>query len=208
MTKTTPDFSLEIATGAQLIAGIDEAGRGPLCGPVVAAAVIFPRHDIEIPVIIRDSKQMTPAQRACAYDWITNNTIWAVAECGPAEIDELNILWASMTAMKRAIDKLPAAPDHCLIDGNRLPPDLIGTAVIRGDTKSLSIAAASIIAKQTRNKIMHLLAQQYPQYGWDKNAGYPTKSHLQAIDQYGINEHYRKSFGPIKERIKNETSYN
>lgn len=202
MTKTTPDFSLEIATGAQLIAGIDEAGRGPLCGPVVAAAVIFPRHDIEIPVIIRDSKQMTPAQRACAYDWITNNTIWAVAECSPTEIDELNILWASMTAMKRAIDKLPAAPDHCLIDGNRLPPDLIGTAVVRGDTKSLSIAAASIIAKQTRDKIMHLLAQQYPQYGWDKNAGYPTKSHLQAIDQYGINEHYRKSFGPIKERIK------
>ncbi|MDW2975186.1 MAG: ribonuclease HII [Alphaproteobacteria bacterium] len=208
MTKTTPDFSLEIATGAQLIAGIDEAGRGPLCGPVVAAAVIFPRHDIEIPVIIRDSKQMTPAQRACAYDWITNNTIWAAAECSPAEIDELNILWASMTAMKRAIDKLPAAPDHCLIDGNRLPPDLIGTAVVRGDTKSLSIAAASIIAKQTRDKIMHLLAQQYPQYGWDKNAGYPTKSHLQAIDQYGINEHYRKSFGPIKERIKNETSHN
>lgn len=208
MTKTTPDFSLEIATGAQLIAGIDEAGRGPLCGPVVAAAVIFPHHDIEIPVIIRDSKQMTPAQRACAYDWITNNTIWAVAECSPAEIDELNILWASMTAMKRAIDKLPAAPDHCLIDGNRLPPDLIGTAVVRGDTKSLSIAAASIIAKQTRDKIMHLLAQQYPQYGWDKNAGYPTKSHLQAIDQYGINEHYRKSFGPIKERIKNETSHN
>lgn len=202
MTKTTPDFSLEIATGAQLIAGIDEAGRGPLCGPVVAAAVIFPRHDIEIPVIIRDSKQMTPAQRACAYDWITNNTIWAVAECSPAEIDELNILWASMTAMKRAINKLPTAPDHCLIDGNRLPPDLIGTAVVRGDTKSLSIAAASIIAKQTRDKIMHLLAQQYPQYGWDKNAGYPTKSHLQAIDQYGINEHYRKSFGPIKERIK------
>ncbi len=202
MTKTTPDFSLEIATGAQLIAGIDEAGRGPLCGPVVAAAVIFPGHDIEIPVIIRDSKQMTPAQRACAYDWITNNTIWAVAECSPAEIDELNILWASMTAMKRAINKLPAAPDHCLIDGNRLPPDLIGTAVVRGDTKSLSIAAASIIAKQTRDKIMHLLAQQYPQYGWDKNAGYPTKSHLQAIDQYGINEHYRKSFGPIKERIK------
>lgn len=208
MTKTPPDFSLEIATGAQLIAGIDEAGRGPLCGPVVAAAVIFPRHDIEIPVIIRDSKQMTPAQRACAYDWITNNTIWAVAECSPAEIDELNILWASMTAMKRAIDKLPAAPDHCLIDGNRLPPDLIGTAVVRGDTKSLSIAAASIIAKQTRDKIMHLLAQQYPQYGWDKNAGYPTKSHLRAIDQYGINEHYRKSFGPIKERIKNETSHN
>ena len=208
MTKQTPDFSLEIECGTHLVAGVDEAGRGPLCGPVVAAAVIFPRHDIDIPVIIRDSKQMTPAQRACAYDWIINNTIWAVAECGPAEIDELNILWASMTAMKRAVDKLPQIPDHCLIDGNRLLRDLVGTPVVRGDAKSLSIAAASIIAKETRDKIMHDLARQFPQYGWDKNAGYPTKSHLQAIDQYGINEHYRKSFGPIKERIKNETSHN
>ena len=208
MTKQNPDFSLEIACGAELVAGVDEAGRGPLCGPVVAAAVIFPRHDIEIPMIIRDSKQMTPTQRACAYDWITNNTIWAVAECSPAEIDELNILWASMTAMKRAVDKLSSAPDHCLIDGNRLPHDLIGTAVVRGDAKSLSIAAASILAKETRDRIMHDLSQQFPQYGWDKNAGYPTKSHLRAIDQYGINEHYRKSFGPIKERIKNEASHN
>ena len=208
MTKQTPNFSLEIASGAEFVAGVDEAGRGPLCGPVVAAAVIFPRHDIEIPVIIRDSKQMTAHQRAVAYDWITNNTIWAVAECSPAEIDELNILWASMTAMKRAVDKLTSKPDHCLIDGNRLPHDLTGTAVVRGDAKSLSIAAASIIAKETRDKIMHDLAQQFPQYGWDKNAGYPTKSHLRAIDQYGINEHYRKSFGPIKERIKNETSHN
>lgn len=208
MTKQNPDFSLEIACGAELVAGVDEAGRGPLCGPVVAAAVIFPRHDIEIPMIIRDSKQMTPTQRVCAYDWITNNTIWAVAECSPAEIDDLNILWASMTAMKRAVDKLSSAPDHCLIDGNRLPHNLTGTAVVRGDAKSLSIAAASIIAKETRDKIMHDLARQYPQYGWDKNAGYPTKSHLRAIDQYGINEHYRKSFGPIKERIKNEASHN
>ena len=203
MTKQTPDFSLEIECGTHLVAGVDEAGRGPLCGPVVAAAVIFPRHDIDIPVIIRDSKQMTPAQRACAYDWIINNTIWAVAECGPAEIDELNILWASMTAMKRAIDNLAQKPGHCLIDGNRLPRDLAhGTPVVHGDAKSLSIAAASIIAKETRDHIMHDLAQQFPQNGWDKNAGYPTKSHLQAIDQYGINEHYRKSFGPIKERIK------
>lgn len=208
MTKQTPDFSLEIACGAKLVAGVDEAGRGPLCGPVVAAAVIFPRHDIEIPVIIRDSKQMTHAQRACAYDWITQNTFWAVAECSPAEIDELNILWASMTAMKRAVEKLAQKPDHCLVDGNRLPHDLTGTAVVRGDAKSLSIAAASIIAKETRDKIMHVLSQQFPQYGWDKNAGYPTKSHLRALDQYGINEHYRKSFGPIKERIKNEASHN
>lgn len=208
MSTQTPDFSLEIACGAKLVAGVDEAGRGPLCGPVVAAAVIFPRHDIEIPVIIRDSKQMTASMRARAYDWITQNTIWAIAECSPTEIDELNILWASMTAMKRAIDKLSSKPDHCLVDGNRLPHDLTGTAVVRGDAKSLSIAAASIIAKETRDRTMRNLAAQFPQYGWDKNAGYPTKSHLQAIDQYGINEHYRKSFGPIKERIKNETSHN
>ncbi len=202
MQKENPDFSLEIESGAKLVAGVDEAGRGPLCGPVVAAAVIFPRHDIEIPVVIRDSKQMTARQRAMAYEWITKNTIWAVAECSPAEIDELNILWASMTAMTRAVEKLSSKPQHCLIDGNRLPNDLIGTPVVHGDAKSISIAAASIIAKETRDKIMHDLAQQFPQYGWDKNAGYPTKSHLQAIEQYGINEHYRKSFGPIKERIK------
>lgn len=202
MQKENPDFSLEIESGAKLVAGVDEAGRGPLCGPVVAAAVIFPRHDIEIPVVIRDSKQMTARQRAMAYDWITKNTIWAVAECSPAEIDELNILWASMTAMTRAVEKLGTKPQHCLIDGNRLPNDLIGTPIVHGDARSISIAAASIIAKETRDKIMHELAQQFPQYGWDKNAGYPTKSHLQAIEQYGINEHYRKSFGPIKERIK------
>ena len=207
MKKENPDFSLETACGVPLVAGVDEAGRGPLCGPVVAAAVIFPRHDIEIPVIIRDSKQMTAPQRARAYDWITQNTIWAVAECSPAEIDKLNILWASMTAMERAVDKLSQAPDHCLIDGNRLPHNLTGTAVVRGDAKSISIAAASILAKETRDRIMHGLSTRFPQYGWDKNAGYPTKSHLQAIDQYGINEHYRKSFGPIKERIKNETSH-
>lgn len=208
MQKENPDFSLEIASGAKLVAGVDEAGRGPLCGPVVAAAVIFPRHDIEIPVVIRDSKQMTARQRAMAYDWIRQNTIWAVAECTPAEIDELNILQASLTAMTRAVNKLQSKPDHCLIDGNKLPRDLIGTTVVHGDARSISIAAASIIAKETRDKIMHDLAQKYPQYEWDKNAGYPTKSHLQAIAKHGINEHYRRSFRPIKERIENETANN
>ena len=207
MSKEIPDFSLEIACGAKRVAGVDEAGRGPLCGPVVAAAVIFPDHTVDIPVIIRDSKQMTAIQRATAYDWITQNTIWAVAECSPAEIDELNILWASMMAMHRAVNRLSTNPDHCLIDGNRIPNGINGTSVVHGDAKSLSIAAASIIAKETRDRIMHDLALKYPQYGWDKNAGYPTKSHLQAIEQYGINEHYRKSFGPIKERIKNETAH-
>ena len=203
-----PDFSLEVASGFNLVAGVDEAGRGPLCGPVVAAAVIFTSRDVEIPVVIRDSKQMTAKQRAQAYDWIVQNTVWAVAECAPSEIDELNILWASMLAMERAVDKLGLKPQYCLVDGNRLPKNLVGKPVVKGDAKSLSIAAASIIAKETRDSIMRDLARQFPQYDWDKNAGYPTKSHLQAIEKYGINQHYRKSFGPIKERIKNEIKNN
>ncbi len=208
MLKFIPDFSLENLSGFDFVAGVDEAGRGPLCGPVVAAAVIFPQRDIEIPVVIRDSKQMTARQRAIAYDWIVNNTIWAVAESSPSEIDELNILWASMLAMQRAVEKLGMKPGYCLIDGNRMPQGLFGAPVVKGDAKSLSIAAASIIAKETRDRIMAKLALQFPQYAWDKNSGYPTKTHLQAIEKYGINQHHRKSFGPIKERIKNETSRN
>lgn len=208
MKTDNPDFSLEIKCGCKFVAGVDEVGRGPLCGPVVSAAVVFPNRYIEIPVIIRDSKQMTPRQRAIAYDWIVQNTIWAVAEATPAEIDELNILWASMLAMRRAIDKLDCDVQYCLVDGNRVPDGLNGAPVVHGDAKSLSIAAASIVAKETRDRYMSDLAKQYPQYAWDKNAGYPTKSHLQAIEKYGINQHYRKSFGPVKERIKNETSHN
>lgn len=204
---TTPDFSFERTCGHRLVAGVDEAGRGPLCGPVIAAAVIFPNHDIEIPVVIRDSKQMTAHARAVAYDWITHNTIWATGQCSPTEIDELNILWASMQAMTRAVKNLADKPDFCLIDGNRLPRDLVGTAIVRGDAKSLSVAAASIIAKETRDKIMHDLATQYPEYAWDKNAGYPTPEHLRAIEKYGINEHYRKSFKPVKERIEYEITH-
>ena len=206
MRRCNPDVSIEFSTGPNLIAGVDEVGRGPLCGPVVAAAVVFPRMDIEIPVVIRDSKQLSPNMRTIAFDWIVNNTIWAVGQCSPDEIDEMNILWASMLAMRRAVENLSCVPDFCLVDGNRLPNDLKGMPVVRGDAKSISIAAASIVAKETRDKIMAELALQFPWYGWDKNAGYPTKSHLQAIEQYGINQHYRKSFGPVKERIKNENA--
>lgn len=205
--KINPNFDLEIQSGRRVIAGLDEAGRGPLCGPVVAAAVVFPSFDIEIPVIIRDSKQMTPSMRAQAYEWITKNTTWAVGMCSPSEIDELNILWASMCAMSRAVDNLGCDIDWCLVDGNRVPQDLCGAPIVRGDARSLSIAAASIIAKQTRDNIMRELDALYPEYGWSQNAGYPTKSHLQAIDKYGINEHYRKTFNPIKQRIKDENSH-
>ena len=198
--KTNPTFDYEYESGG-IVAGVDEAGRGPLCGPVVAGAVIFPDKTVEIPVVIRDSKQMTPAQRDAAYDWITANTVWATGACSPAEIDELNILWASMRAMERAVDALALKPHFCLVDGNRVPKNLKGMAIVKGDAKSISIAAASIVAKVTRDRLMHELAQKYPEYGWENNAGYPTPAHLQAIKKYGINEHYRKSFGPVKRII-------
>ena len=196
------DFSIENEIGANFIAGCDEAGRGPLCGPVVAAAVIFPNREIEIPVVIRDSKKMSAAQRAVAYDWITKNTIWATGQCTPAEIDELNILWASMRAMERAVAGLGQTPDTCLIDGNRVPAGLRGRAMIKCDAKSLSIAAASIIAKETRDKIMRELALEFPQYGWDRNAGYPTTEHIAAIEKYGVTKHHRRTFGPVKNAIE------
>ena len=199
--NTNPDFNFESMHDG-IVAGVDEAGRGPLCGPVVASAVIFTDKNIEIPVVIRDSKQMSATQRDAAYDWITHNTIWAVGGCSPAEIDELNILWASMRAMERAVDALALQPDFCLVDGNRVPKNLNGCAVVKGDAKSLSIAAASIVAKVTRDRIMCDLAQKYPEYHWEKNAGYPTPEHLQAIKKYGINEHYRRMFGPVKKILE------
>lgn len=201
--RIVPDFEIEKNCGYKIIAGVDEAGRGPLCGPVVAGAVIFRKYNFDDMPVIRDSKQMSQKQREAAYDWITNNPdiVWAVGQCSAGEIDEMNILKASLTAMKRAIMALNLDCEYCLIDGNKMPSDIKGCAVVKGDAKSLSIAAASIIAKVTRDRIMHDLSQQYPQYDWDKNAGYPTKQHLQAIEKYGINEHYRKTYGPVKKCI-------
>ena len=201
--RSIPDFSIEKNCCKKIVAGVDEAGRGPLCGPVVAGAVIFTKYEFDSMPLISDSKQMTEKQRNIAYDWLVNNpdVIWAVAECSASEIDELNILQASLTAMTRAVNKLSIKPEYCLIDGNKMPKGLIGEAVVKGDAKSLSIAAASIIAKVTRDRIMGDLSKQFPEYCWDKNAGYPTQQHLQAIDKYGINEYYRKSYRPIKERI-------
>lgn len=196
--KSKPDFHYEIESGARIVAGCDEAGRGPLCGPVVAAAVIIPAK-AGIHCIITDSKKMSAKQRAAAYDWIMENCAVGVGQCSPAEIDEMNILHASMLAMKRAVDAMPCAPEFVLVDGNRMPPDMVGRAIIGGDAKSISIAAASIIAKVTRDKIMTELAEKFPEYGWDKNAGYPTAAHLQAMEKYGINEHYRKCYRPVKE---------
>lgn len=202
--RSIPDFCIEKDCGHKIVVGVDEAGRGPLCGPVVAGAVVFKKYDFDDMPIISDSKQMNEKQREIAYDWITNNPdiIWAVGQCSAVEIDEMNILRASLTAMKRAIAKLDIAPEYCLVDGNKMIDSMSGQAVVKGDARSLSIAAASIIAKVTRDRIMHDLSQQFPQYGWDKNAGYPTKQHLAAIEKYGVNEHYRKSYAPVKKVLK------
>ena len=202
--RAVPDFEIEKNCGYKIIAGVDEAGRGPLCGPVVAGAVVFKKYDFDDMPIIRDSKQMTAKQREIAYDWIVNNPdiVWSVAQCSAAEIDELNILRASLTAMKRAVAGLDVTAEYCLVDGNKMPDKMNGTAVVKGDARSLSIAAASIVAKVTRDRIMHDLAQKFPQYAWDKNAGYPTAQHLAAIEKYGVNEHYRKSYGPVKKVLK------
>lgn len=203
--RSVPDFSIEIQSGKNIIAGVDEAGRGPLCGPVVAGAVVFLKYDFDNMPLITDSKQMNEKQRNVAYDWITNNKniIWSVAQCSALEIDELNILRASLTAMKRAIDGLKIKPEYCLIDGNKMPDNICGEPVVHGDAKSLSIAAASIVAKVSRDRLMHELSKHFPQYGWDKNAGYPTPQHLMAIQKYGVNEHYRKTFGPVKKILEN-----
>lgn len=202
--RSVPDFSIEKNSGKKIIAGVDEAGRGPLCGPVVAAAVVFLKYDFDDMPLISDSKQMNEKQREIAYDWITNNKdiVWSVAQCSATEIDESNILRASLTAMARAVNGLSVKAEYCLIDGNKMPDTIIGMAVVKGDAKSLSIAAASILAKVTRDRLMHELSKKYPEYGWDKNAGYPTQQHLQAIEKYGINEHYRKTYKPVKERLE------
>ena len=204
--RSIPDFCIEKDCGHKIVVGVDEAGRGPLCGPVVAGAVVFKKYDFDDMPIISDSKQMSEKQREIAYNWITNNQdiIWAVDQCSALEIDEMNILRASLTAMKRAIAKLDIVPEYCLVDGNKMIDSMSGQAVVKGDSKSMSIAAASIIAKVTRDRIMHELSNQFPQYAWDKNAGYPTKQHLQAIEKYGINEHYRKTYGPVKKCVGNK----
>ena len=202
--RVIPDFEIEKNCGYKIVAGVDEAGRGPLCGPVVAGAVVFKKYDFDDMPIIRDSKQMSQRQREIAYDWIVNNPdiVWSVAQCSATEIDELNILRASLTAMKRAVAGLDVTAEYCLVDGNKMPDKMNGCAVVKGDARSLSIAAASIVAKVTRDRIMHDLAQKFPQYAWDKNAGYPTAQHLAAIEKYGVNEHYRKSYGPVKKVLK------
>jgi len=197
---TKPNFELEqaaLSRGAFRIAGVDEVGRGPLCGPVTAAAVILNPDDI--PEGLNDSKKMTAKKRDALYDEILAKADCCIAHATVQEIDEINILRASHLAMTRAIAGLTKAPDHILIDGNMIPRGLTTSAqaVVKGDGRSLSIAAASIIAKVTRDRIMGDLAIEFPGYGWEKNAGYGTKQHLEALRALGVTPHHRRSFKPI-----------
>ena len=176
-------------------AGCDEAGRGCLAGSVYAAAVIFPPnyHNPRL----NDSKQLTASQRYQLRKEIERDSLaWALGIVTAQEIDEMNILRASITAMHRAIAELTIRPEALIIDGNRFIPykDIPHTTIVKGDSKYLSIAAASILAKTYRDDYMKSLHEEYPQYGWDKNAGYPTQAHRQAIRQYGTTPYHRMTF--------------
>ncbi len=184
----------------RLEAGCDEAGRGPLAGPVYAAAVILP-NDFHHP-LLNDSKQMTEKDRDILRPIIEKEAVaWAVEAVEAEEIDELNILWASVTGMQRAVLRLDPRPDFLLVDGNKFRPfESYGfnsfRTVVHGDATYASIAAASILAKTWRDEKMRALALEYPQYGWDRNFGYPTPEHIKALKEYGPTPYHRRSFHP------------
>ena len=202
-----PDFSLEESLGlstSAVIVGVDEVGRGPLAGPVTAAAVFFDRQKITSDLLtkIDDSKKIAQKKRATISKQIESIAIIGIGWASSGEIDQLNILEATMLAMQRAIFSLQKQiildPDYILIDGNKVPRlDFPSKAIVRGDEKSLSIAAASIVAKNKRDAFMTSLSKLYPGYGWEKNAGYGTREHLAAIEREGITVHHRRSFKPI-----------
>ena len=176
-------------------AGLDEAGRGCLSGPVVASAVILPKYYQHN--LLNDSKQLTKKQReTLRADIIRDALAYEIAEVSNHEIDEINILKASMKAMHLAVDKLTIRPEHLLIDGNRFPnyPLIPHTCIVKGDSKFSSIAAASILAKTYRDDLMENLAKEFPEYGWEHNAGYPTLKHRKAIQEFGVTEHHRLTF--------------
>jgi len=200
-----PDLKFEKrrrAGGYALIAGIDEAGRGPLAGPVSAAAVILPddfTHDI-----LNDSKKLTKKRREALYGELTSrdDVLWSLAYAEVEEIEQLNILKATHLAMARAAQALGKKPDFCLIDGLPVPQfPLPSEGIVKGDGKSLSIAAASIIAKVSRDRRMCAYAKQYPEYGFEKHKGYGTKQHLAALSEHGPCPIHRKTFAPVANLI-------
>lgn len=180
--------------GYEIVCGIDEAGRGPLAGPVYAAAVILPKeHIIEG---VNDSKKLSEKKRDMLFDKIIEESVcWSVGTASEQEIDELNILQATLHAMRRAVNGLKIKPDCALIDGNQKPHlDIEERTIVKGDSKSVSIAAASIIAKVSRDRYMLELAEKYPEYQFDKHKGYGTKLHYEMIEKHGISPVHRKSF--------------
>ena len=198
--SSLPTFEFEEdlqAQGYQNIAGVDEVGRGPLAGPVFAAAVILdPRH---IPNGLNDSKKLSAAKREILLKAIMEHAEVSIASASEREIETINILQASHLAMVRAVHNLKKRPDHVLVDGNLIPRNLEipATALIKGDSRSVSIAAASIVAKISRDFVMCDLGQQFPGYGWEKNAGYPTAQHLKALQDLGVTPHHRRTFKPV-----------
>ena len=193
-----PDFSYETQAGAlrgRIICGVDEAGRGPLSGPVVAAAVIVDPENI--PTGLNDSKVLSHPARERLLNMLVQNAKIGVGISEPGEIDRINILWASMSAMRRAIENLNISIDYALIDGNRIPPNLNcdSAAIVKGDAKSLSIAAASIVAKVTRDRIMTEADSRFSGYGWAGHKGYPTKAHREAIEAMSRSPVHRWTFG-------------
>ena len=197
MPKPFPDLSYESRhCNVQIgqICGVDEAGRGPLCGPVVAAAVILDQS--HIPDGLNDSKQLSAPARERLLNALTHSAIIGIGISEPEEIDRLNILWASMAAMRRAVENLEIQPISALIDGNRIPDGLPCTAhaIVKGDSKSLSIAAASIVAKVTRDKLMAQADMRFAGYNLRQHQGYPTKAHRAAITRLGISPIHRRSF--------------
>lgn len=197
MSKIVSTFSLSDYAG-ELICGVDEAGRGPLAGPVMAAAVILdPAHPI---VGLRDSKKLSEAKRdQLAIEIKQYALAWAVAECSEQEIDELNILQATMLAMRRAVEALSITPTLALIDGNRCPVMAVRSeAIVKGDDKVIAISAASILAKTARDHRLAKLHLEYPQYGLDQHKGYPTALHLARLREHGVSAIHRKSYAPVK----------
>jgi len=201
------DFQYAKGYSGQLLAGVDEVGRGPLVGSVVAAAVILdPDQEIEG---LADSKKLSEKKRTKLADEIKSKALaWSIAEASPAEIDELNILHASMLAMERAVNSLSVRPEHVLVDGNRVPKGLNCSAspLIKGDALAKCISAASILAKVWRDADMVRLDACYPQYGFAKHKGYPTKAHFLALDQHGVCPEHRKSFAPVAKLLHKTTS--
>lgn len=202
MAKVKVEFPpFEYPLGYTLFAGVDEVGRGPLVGDVVTAAVILdPNNPIEG---LTDSKALSEKKRQALFPEIKEKALaWAVGRCSPEEIDQLNILHATMLAMTRAIEGLSIQPDFALIDGNRVPQlPMPGLAVVKGDLRVAEISAASIIAKVVRDEEMIELDKKHPEFGFAKHKGYPTKAHFEAIEQHGVIAEHRKSFKPVKRAL-------